>query len=199
MQIMAHRREIVPSDIVDMKLYAQQRKERRARITEIKRNRRVEVGPFVCFYFESYDTMLHQVHEMLHIEKGGQQQLAEELEAYNPLVPKGDELVATMMIEIADPTRRERELYRLGHIEDNVSLSLDGEEIKGTLEGDQERTNAEGKTSSVHFLHFRFAPAQIAAFKKPGAKAILSLSHANYAHMAMIPEAVRAELAKDFA
>ncbi|HEY4133625.1 MAG TPA: DUF3501 family protein [Alphaproteobacteria bacterium] len=189
--------EITRDDIIDMATYAKERKERRARVSAYKRDRRVEVGPFICFYFESFDTMLHQVHEMLHIERGGEPQIVDELAAYNPLVPKGRELVATMMIEIPDADRRNRELYRLGHVEDVISLSIDGEEVKATIEGDQERTDERGKTSSVHFLHFPFTEAQAKAFKTPGTKAILNVAHANYAHMAMIPEATRTALALD--
>lgn len=191
------KREITKADILDMKVYAAERKDRRAAMAAYKRDRRVEVGPFVCFYFESFETMLHQVHEMLHIERGGEQQLGEELDAYNPLVPKGRELVATMMIQIADADRRSRELYRLGHIEDAISISIDGEEAKAVLEGDQERTDERGKTSSVHFLHFPLTEKQAVAFKTAGTKAILNIAHANYAHMAMIPENVRAALAQD--
>lgn len=195
---MANRHQITREALTSMADYATQRKDRRAQIAALKKNRRVEVGPFVCFYFESYDTMLHQVHEMLHIERGGDAQIDDELAAYNTMVPNGRELVATMMFEIEDQTRRSRELARLGHAEDSVSLSIDGEEIKAVLEGDQDRTRDDGKTSAVHFLHFPFTAKQIAAFKQPGAKAILSLSHANYAHMAQIPENVRAALATDF-
>lgn len=195
MQTMA-KHEITAADI-NLTNYAAERKDRRARISAYKRDRRVEVGPFMCFYFESYETMLHQVHEMLYIERGGDPQMVDELAAYNPLVPKGRELVATMMIEIADPDRRSRELFRLGHVEDAISISIDGEEVKAVLEGDQERTDERGKTSSVHFLHFPFTPAQAEKFKQPGTKAVLNVAHANYAHMAMIPEVTRAALAQD--
>jgi hypothetical protein len=188
--------DITAADI-DMANYAAERKDRRARISAYKRDRRVEVGPFMCFYFESFETMLHQIHEMLHIERGGAAQMADELAAYNPLVPKGRELVATMMIEIADADRRSRELFRLGHVEDTISISIDGEEVKAVLEGDQDRTDERGKTSSVHFLHFPFTEAQAQAFKTPGTKAVLNIAHANYAHMAMIPEVTRTALALD--
>lgn len=195
---MVNRHQITRDAILPMAEYGKLRRDRRAQMAELKRHRRVEVGPFACFYFESYDTMLHQVHEMLFIERGGEEQIADELEAYNTLVPDGSELVATMMFEIEDKNRRARELARLGHVEETVSLSIDGEEIKASLEADQDRTTEDGKTSAVHFLHFPFTAKQIAAFKQPGAKAILSLAHANYAHMALIPEPVRAALAKDF-
>ena len=194
---MANRHLIARDDIMPMADYAKLRRDRRAQMAEIKKNRRVEVGPFACFYFESFDTMLHQVHEMLFIERGGEGQIADELAAYNSLVPNGGELVATLMFEIDDKDRRARELARLGHAEETISLSIDGEEIKADLEADQERTTEEGKTSAVHFLHFPLTPKQAAAFKKPGAKAVLSIAHQNYAHMALIPETVRAALATD--
>ncbi len=188
--------DITAADI-DMTNYAAERKERRTRISAYKRDRRVEVGPFICFYFESYDTMLHQIHEMLYIERGGDPQMVDELAAYNPLVPKGHELVATMMIEIADADRRQRELFRLGHVEDAISISIEGEEVKAVLEGDQDRTDERGKTSSVHFLRFPLTESQAKALKTPGTKAILNIAHANYAHMAMISETTRAALAQD--
>jgi len=88
-------RKIDASDIIPAAEYGKLRAERRRQIAEIKKNRRMEVGPFATFYFESFDTMLHQVHEMLFIEKGGAEQLPGELAAYNPLIPTGSELVAT--------------------------------------------------------------------------------------------------------
>ncbi|HEX7970087.1 MAG TPA: DUF3501 family protein, partial [Stellaceae bacterium] len=111
---MAQKRQLTRADVLPTEQYARDRREQRRRISEIKRTRRVEVGPFCTFYFENYDTMWHQVHEMLYIERGGEAQIADELDAYNPLIPQGDELVATVMIEIEDPLQRERTLARLG-------------------------------------------------------------------------------------
>ena len=165
---------------------------------EQKRSRRVEVGPYVTFYFESYDTMWLQVQEMVHIEKGGTEQVPDELAAYNPLVPKGDELVATFMIEIDDPARRQRILAGLGGIEETAFLRVAGEAITAAPEADQDRTTAEGKASSVQFVHFPFTPAQITAFRDLGVEAVLGLSHPEYSHMAVIPREVREALAGDF-
>jgi len=195
---MANRHEITAADILPRADYARIRAERRRRIAAIKRNRRVEVGPFVTFHFENYDTMLHQVHEMCWIENGGPEQVPDELAAYNPLVPKGSELVATFMIEIDDVERRKRLLARLGGIEETAFIRVFGETIQGVPETDQDRTTAEGKASSVQFVHFPFTPSQIARFRTPGAEVVLGLSHANYGHMAVVPEAVRAELSRDF-
>lgn len=190
--------EIRPSDILSLAEYAKQRMELRRKIGAMKRNRRIEVGPYATFYFESYDTMWLQVQEMLHIEKGGDAQLADELHAYNPLIPQGSELVATFMIEIDDPDRRRRVLGQLGGIEETTFLRFGGETVKAVAETDQDRTTAEGKASSVQFVHFPFTPAQVAAFRKPGTEVVLGFSHPKYGHMAVMPDPVREELAKDF-
>lgn len=195
---MATARKITPADIMPMADYAGVRAQRRREIAALKRNRRLEVGPFLTFYFESYETMLHQVHEMLFIEKGGAEQVADELAAYNPLIPDGSELTATVMIEIDEPLRRARILKELGGIEETMSLRFAGEQVAGVPEEDQDRTDESGKTSSVHFLHFRFTPGQIAKFRQPGTEVVVAIGHARYGHMAVMPEAVRAALAGDF-
>ncbi|MBL8644362.1 MAG: DUF3501 family protein [Rhodospirillaceae bacterium] len=190
-------RRITPADIMPMAEYGKIRHEHRRKLVQVKKNRRLEVGPFCTFLFESYDTMWAQVHEMLYIEKGGDGQLDGELEAYNPLIPQGREVVATMLIQIEDEIKRARILATLGHIEDMIALTFAGETVKAVPEDDTERTTAEGKTSSVHFLHFPMTADQAAKFKAPGTQVLLGISHANYGHIAVMPEAVRAELAKD--
>lgn len=195
---MTSRHELTPSDILPWAEYATGRAEHRKRLTAIKRNRRVEVGPYVTFYFENFDTMWIQVQEMLHIEKGGEAQIADELAAYNPLVPKGKELVATFMIEIDDALRRARVLSQLGGVEETASIEVGGERVVGKAEQDQDRTTAEGKASSVQFVHFPFTEAQIAALREPNTRVILGLSHPNYSHMAVLSETTRAALAEDF-
>ena len=195
---MTNRHELTVADIMPMAEYGKVRVETRRRISAQKRNRRVQVGPHVTFYFENFETMWLQVHEMVYIEKGGPQQVPEELAAYNPLIPKGSELTATFMIEIDDPKFRANVLSRLGGIEDTAFITIGGEKISAIAEADQDRTTSEGKASSVQFVHFPFTPAQIAAFRQPGAQVILGLSHTNYNHMAVLPEEVRAALAADF-
>jgi hypothetical protein len=195
---MTSRHELTPADILPWAEYAKDRAEHRKRLTAIKRNRRVEVGPYVTFYFENFDTMWLQVQEMLHIEKGGEAQITDELAAYNPLIPKGNELVATFMIEIDDALRRARVLAQLGGVEETASIEVGGERVAGKAEQDQDRTTAEGKASSVQFVHFPFTEAQIAAFREPNTRVILGLSHPNYSHMAVLSEATRASLAEDF-
>jgi hypothetical protein len=192
------KRTLTEADIIPNAEYAKSRPEWRKKITAKKRNRRVDIGPYITFYFECYDTMWLQVQEMVFIEKGGAEQIPGELEAYNPLVPNGSELTATFLIEIDDPIRRKRVLDSLGGIEECAFLRVGGETIAGRPEADADRTTAEGKASSVQFVHFPFTADQIAAFSSPNADVILGFNHANYRHMAVLTEAVRAELTTDF-
>jgi hypothetical protein len=186
------------ADIIPSEEYARNRSEWKRKIGAIKRDRRVAVGPYVTFYFESRDTMWLQVQEMVYIEKGGLAQAKDELEAYNPLVPNGSELTATFMIEIDDPIRRKNVLDTLGGIEAAAFLRVGGETINGVPEADQDRTTAEGKASSVQFVHFPLTRAQIAAFRSGDGEVVLGFAHAHYGHMAVMPDAVRAALATDF-
>jgi hypothetical protein len=192
------KRVLTEADIIPAAEYAKTRKDFRTKISIKKRNRRVDIGPHITFYFECFETMWLQVQEMVYIDKGGSDQVPGELEAYNPLIPNGSELTATFMIEIDDPIRRKRILDSLGGIEETAFLRVGGETILGVPEADADRTSAEGKASSVQFVHFAFTVDQIAAFSSPHAEIVLGLSHANYHHMAMITEAVRAELTADF-
>jgi Protein of unknown function (DUF3501) len=192
-----HKRQLTRADILPIGRYAGERREHHARIAELKRRRRVEVGPFCTFYFESFDTMWHQVHEMLYIERGGEAQIKDEIEAYNPLIPRGDELIATVMFEIDDPGQRERALARLGGVEAHMFLGLAGERIPGLPDSTRENTSPDGKASAVQFVRFAFTAAQKAAFCKPGAQVVVGIDHADYGHMATMPEPVRAALAED--
>jgi hypothetical protein len=192
-----HKRQLTRADILPIERYAGERREHRARIAELKRRRRVEVGPFCTFYFESFDTMWHQVHEMLYIERGAEAQIKDEIEAYNPLIPQGDELIATVMFEIDDPGRRERALARLGGVEAHMFVGLAGERIPGLPDTTPENTSPDGKASAVQFVRFAFTAAQKAAFCKPGAQVVVGIDHADYGHMATMPEHVRAALAED--
>lgn len=191
-------REITRADILEIEDYAARRRELKQRIIEIKKNRWVPVGPDASFYFESYDTMWMQIQEMLYIEKGGEAQVIDELAAYNPLVPKGRELVATMMFEIEDETRRARELGRRGGIEHMVTMRVGEQIIAAVPDEDADRTNAAGKTSAVHFFHFPFTDQQVDLFRDPDVEVVISFSHENYTHMAGVTRAARTALASDF-
>ena len=195
---MTARHEITRGDIMAMDDFTAIRAQRRAEISAIKRHRRIALGPDATVYFESYDTMWWQIHEMLYIEKGGEAQIADELAAFNPLIPQGRELVATLMFEIDDPVRRDGLLSRLGGVEERVTITVAGETIRCVPEDDVERSTDEGRASSVQFLHFPFTPAQIAAFRDPANRVVVAVDHADYGHMAVMPEAVREALSGDF-
>jgi hypothetical protein len=190
-------RKIMPADIVPLKDYELRRAALKQEILPVKKDRRVEVGPFATFYFENYATMWMQVQEMLRIEKGGDEQVGGELETYNPLIPQGDELIATMMLEIEDAERRHDTLLTLGGIEESAFMEIGGETVKATPTEYEDRTTPDGKTSSVHWLRFKLSKDQIARFKKE--RVVIGFSHRNYGHMAVLSEATKAALAKDFA
>jgi hypothetical protein len=196
--MMAAKHEITRDDILPMADYTAARKERRRALVEVKKHRRLEVGPVCTFYFENFETMWNQIHEMLFIEKGGEAQIADELSAYNPLIPKGRELVATVMFEIDDPVRRGALLAKLGGVEQTAFIRIGGETINGVPEEDVDRTSAAGKASSVQFIHFPFTDEQVAAFRGAGTETVLGFSHPEYAHMAVLPAPVRQALAGDF-
>ena len=190
---------ITRDDILPIDDYVRRRKDYRRRLIDLKRHRRVEVGPYATFYFENRETILGQIHEMLYIERGGEEQIAGELEAYAPLVPNGRELVATLMLEIPEERRRRQVLAGLGGIEDTVTMGVEGLVIQAVAERDVERTTADGKTSSVHFLHFPFTDEHVALFRRPGAAVVLGIAHPAYGHMAILPDTVKTVLAGDFA
>ncbi len=195
----ADARQVTRADLMPDADYAKVRKERRAALLPIKRLRRLELGPSCTVYFECFDTMLFQIQEMLLTERGGEAQIEDELTAYNPLIPQGSELVATVMFEIDDPVRRANTLARLGGVEDCFFLQIGGEKASATPEGDVERTREDGKASSVHFLRFPLSAAQIAVFRDPKTQIMIGCDHPAYSHLAGLSPATRAELSRDFA
>ena len=158
-------REVTKSDLMPLDEYSKKRKVIRKEIVNYKKNRRIPLGPYANFYFESYETMKAQIQEMLYIEKGGDEQLKDELATYNPLIPNGKELVATLMFEIDNPTSRLNFLNNVGGIENKVYIKVGKEKISAIPEKDLDRTSAEGKASSVQFIHFNFSEQQIKNFK----------------------------------
>ena len=192
------KREIQKSDIMPLDAYIKDRKELRKNIVNFKKNRRIALGPYATFYFESYETMLAQVQEMLYIEKGGDEQLHDELIAYNPLIPNGKELTATLMFEIDNPISRAAFLGKVGGIEEMVFMKLNGETIKAVPEEDVDRTSAEGKASSVQFIHFNFTDEQIEKFKSSNVDIELGIDHKEYSHTTKLSKDNIASLSGDF-
>ena len=191
------KKEIQKEDIMPLDVYTKNRKELRKNIVNYKKDRRVSLGPYATFYFESYETMLAQVQEMLYIEKGGNEQLKDELEAYNPLIPNGKELTATLMFEIDNPVSRADFLAKVGGIEDKIFMKIDGEVIKAVPEDDVDRTSAEGKASSVQFIHFKLSDEQINKFKDL-TKIEIGIDHKEYSHTTKLTEDTIKSLSADF-
>jgi hypothetical protein len=192
------KREIHKNDIMPLDIYIKQRKELRKNIVEFKKNRRISLGPYATFYFENYETMLAQVQEMIYIEKGGDEQLKDELTAYNPLIPDGKELIATLMFEIDNPVSRAAFLNKVGGIEKNIFMKVDEEIVKAIPEDDVDRTSAEGKASSVQFIHFKFNNDQIKKFESGSSKVEIGIDHKEYSHTTKLTDISLKSLSADF-
>ena len=191
-------RIIQKSDLLATDVYEKNRRQMRKELVEFKKDRRVSLGPYATFYFECYETMLAQVQEMLHIEKGGDEQLNDELTAYNPLIPNGKELISTLMFEIDNPVIRATFLGKLGGVEENVFIKIDNDVIYGKPEIDVDRTSAEGKASSVQFIHFEFNHKQISKFKGNNVSIELGIDHKEYSHSTKLSESTIKTLSSDF-
>ena len=192
------KREITKEDIMPLETYTKNRGELRKNIVDFKKDRRVPLGPYATFYFESYETMLAQIQEMLYIEKGGDEQLNDELAAYNPLVPNGKELTATLMFEIDNPVSRAAFLGKVGGIEEKVFMKIDGDIVKAVPEEDVDRTSADGKASSVQFIHFQLNEEQINKFKSKSSLIELGIDHNEYSHTTKLTEVTVNSLSADF-
>ena len=192
------KRLIEKEDLIPSDTYLKSRRQIRKDLVEFKKNRRIALGPYATFYFESFETMLAQVQEMLYIEKGGDEQLKDELIAYNPLVPNGKELTATLMFEIDNPVSRAAFLGKVGGIEEKVFMKIDDAVIKAEPEEDVDRTSAEGKASSVQFIHFKFRDDQIVKMKSGKANVQLGIEHKEYAHTTKLTEVNIKSLSADF-
>jgi Protein of unknown function (DUF3501) len=190
---------ITHADILPLADYETIRSEKREENILRKKYRQMAVGPYATITFESWDSMWLQVQEMLRIEKGGEEQLADELIAYNPMVPGGSELTATLMFEIDDEDRRRVFLSKIGGIENHIGIEFDGEYVAAEPEMDVDRTSAGGKASAVQFLHFAFTRDQVTKFVSGKGQAMLRIDHPNYGHAVLFDTDRRAELARDFA
>ena len=164
-----------------------------------KKFRRVDIGPYVTMYFENKDTIIHQINEMVYIEDGGEEQIHDEILAYKSLVPDGRELVATVMVEIDNPIKRAEFLSKMGGFEETINIKIHDKEIKGKAELDGDRTTADGKASSVQFVHFEFDAKEIEFLKNNIEKVSITIDHENYRHSAMLNNDTVKELIEDFA
>jgi hypothetical protein len=192
------RRQIEKEDLLPSDVYEKSRKQIRKDLVEFKKDRRIALGPYATFYFESFETMVAQVQEMLYIEKGGDEQLKDELIAYNPLVPGGKELTATLMFEIDNPISRATFLGKVGGIEEKIFMKINDEIVKAIPEDDVDRTSEAGKASSVQFIHFKLNDNQISKFKSDSATIELGIDHKEYTHTTRLAENSVKSLCADF-
>ena len=190
---------IEEKDVIDVEAYIKIRKQNKEKVKSIKEKRRVMVGPHATFYFENFETMLYQVQEMIYIERGGREQLLDELEAYNPMIPKGKNLSATLMFEIDNQKKRKEFLNSIGGIEHKIFIEINNKDrVFAIPEGDTERTDDSGKASSVHFIHFNFTDDQIKDFLNASSKIAIGFEHTEYNHLTLLSEQNRNSLADDF-
>ena len=192
------KKQIEKEDLLPSDVYAKSRKQIRKDLVEFKKDRRIALGSYATFYFESFETMVAQVQEMLHIEKGGDEQLRDELIAYNPLVPNGKELTATLMFEIDNPISRAAFLGKVGGIEEKIFIKINDEIVKAVPEEDVDRTSAGGKASSVQFIHFKLNDKQIEKFKSTSSKIELGIDHSEYSHSTNLSDRMIKSLSEDF-
>ena len=189
---------IEKSDILSRDEYKSKRKSLREKMVSRKRFRRVDIGPYVTMYFENKDTIIHQINEMVYIENGGEEQINDEISAYKSLIPDGHELVATVMIEIDNPIKRAEFLSKMGGFEEKINIKINDQEIKGKAELDGDRTTADGKASSVQFVHFEFDEEAVKSIKNNMENISISINHESYRHSAILNTDTVGELVKDF-
>ena len=189
---------IEKTDILSRDEYKIKRKSLREKMVLRKKFRRVDIGPYVTMYFENKDTIIHQINEMVYIEDGGEQQIDDEILAYKSLIPNGSELVATVMVEIDNPIKRAEFLSKMGGFEETINIKIYDKEIKGKAELDGDRTTADGKASSVQFVHFEFDEEAVKSIKNNMKNVSISINHESYRHSATLNLDTVRELIKDF-
>lgn len=191
-------RTITRDDIMPLDQYETIRADKKSEAVARKALTRLSIGPKATILFETWDSMWLQIQEMLRIEKGGEEQIPDELAAYDPMVPKGSELTATVLFEVDDPVRRDAFLRSIGGVEDHVAIQIGEHIVRARQEGDVERTRAsDGKASAVHFFHFDFTAEAIEAWKGGEGQALVLIDHPAYGHAALISAETRAYLARE--
>lgn len=191
-------KKLAAEDLLSLEQYHKQRDELRARVLAHKRSRQMPLGPSAMLYFEDRLTIQYQVQEMLRIERiFATEGIEEELAAYNPLIPDGTNLKATLMIEVPDVEERRRVLADLAGFEDTVYAQVGGfDRVMAIADEDLERTS-EDKTSAVHFVRFEFDEAMRRALQQ-GAPLKLGVAHPKYEHEALVTGTALASLLADF-
>ncbi len=188
-------RKLTRADIRGPKLYEAIRDDLRKRVIELKRVRRVSVGPLVSIVFENRATMIAQVEEMCRAERITEpDKIQEEIDVYNAILPDDGQLGATLLVEITDEAEIAATLQRLVGLNEHVWLVVGGERIKAEFDPEQ---FAADKLAAVQYLKFTLSPAAQKALKEPGTAVGIAIDHPNYRHEARLGEASRESLAND--
>lgn len=191
-------KKIAIDDLQSNEAYAAQRPAFRKAMIEHKNNRRVALGPNATLHFEDYMTMRYQVQELMRAEHiANVDEIREELEAYNPLIPDGQNLKVTFMLEYPDESERRQQLARLIGIEHKISIQVGEHDPVYPIANEDLQRSTEEKTSSVHFLRFEF-PRQAIQLARDGAPWAIRCEHENYRYETTLADNVRASLIKDF-
>lgn len=188
---------ITKDDIISLSDYELIRIEKRQENILRKKFRRLAIGPYATIQFESWDSMWLQIQEMLRIEKGGDEQLVDELQAYNPMIPNGSEFTGTLMFEIDEEERRTAFLKTLGGVDQHIHLVIGDQKVTAEPEQDVDRTRSDGKASAVQFLHFPLTDEQVEIWKGGEDQVMVQIDHPNYGHAAIISEECRRDMAQD--
>ena len=182
------RNKLTPQDILSMEEYGQRRREIREALSPFKTQRRMSLGPSATVMFEHYDILKYQVHEMLYVEKAGEEQVQEEIDAYAPLMPGPGRLTFTLMFEVEDPQERLIFLRRLTGVEETLSLQWENHSLPATPVDAQERTReGDGKTSAVHFMKIDIPENLREDFRRQGGPVTLAVTHQHYTHRSLLP------------
>ena len=190
-------KKVTRTDIRDILAYEKARPEARRRIIQIKKDRRVEVGPHISIVFENRDTVIFQIEEMMRAERTvAEEAIAEELRAYNALIPDANELSATLLIEITEQARIKPMLQKLMGLDKGRKAWIEFGDVKVYATFETGRST-EAKISAVHFLRFPFTAQQSRRFRSGEDEAWLVISHPNYRHKAAITPSARKSLIDD--
>ena len=189
--------KLIRSNLMTLEQYADERENFRARVIAHKNNRRVAIGPNVTLYFEDSLTMQYQIQEMLRLERIFEaDKIQEELDAYNPLIPDGSNLKATMMIEFPDVEERRTELQRLVGIETALWLTVgDLSRVTPIANEDLDRETVD-KTSAVHFVRFEFSEQMIMSLRS-GEQLFIGFDHPAYGYNTQVSTSTRSSLVRD--
>ena len=190
-------RKLTIDDIADLRAYERERPEFRARVIELKKRRRVGVGPFVTLLFENRDTIRFQIQEMARVERIlTDEGIQTELDVYNPLIPGPGALSATLFVELTSKEELVEWLPKLVGIERAVEVRIGDDVVRATPDPSHERQlTREAITASVHYVRFDLTPEQVEAFGREPVQ--VAMAHENYSYATPLDEATVAELRTD--